>query len=253
MIRRFRFLSACFIVVALNFAGYGFAEINMENLAGLWLFDEGNGKKVEDISGNGNDGEFDKGPKWAKGKFGQALEFDGTAKFVIVPHNDMFNFEDDDFSIGCWMDAQNLDAYVIIKRNGGGFWAMSASIDRNTGFFIFEGGGQHIDDGKTEIVKKGWHHTVAVRRDGKISLYVDGKLETDRDVAANMDNGAFIRFGGWGSENLIGGLDEVFISKKGVAFTEEDIQTIFEKGWDKALAVSPAGKLATAWGAVKAQ
>ncbi|HIC33385.1 MAG TPA: hypothetical protein EYO78_01175, partial [Gammaproteobacteria bacterium] len=139
--------------------------------------------------------------KWVKGKFGRGLEFDGTPNFVIVPHNDLFNFADGDFSMGCWMEAKKLDAYVVIKRNGGAFWAMSASIDRESGLFIFEGGGQHIDDGKTKIFKTGWHHCVVVRKKGEISLYVDGKLDTKRKGAANMDNAAFIRFGGWGSEN----------------------------------------------------
>ena len=176
------------------------------------------------------------------GKFGRGLEFDGTPNFVIVPHNDLFNFADGDFSMGCWMEAKKLDAYVVIKRNGGAFWAMSASIDRESGLFIFEGGGQHIDDGKTKIFKTGWHHCVVVRKKGEISLYVDGKLDTKRKGAANMDNAAFIRFGGWGSENHVGGLDEVFISKKGVVLTEKDIQRLANNGWDKVLSVSPVAR-----------
>jgi hypothetical protein len=179
------------------------------------------------------------------------LEFDGTPNFVIVPHNDLFNFADGDFSMGCWMEAMKLDAYVVIKRNGGAFWAMSASIDRESGLFIFEGGGQHIDDGKTKIFKTGWHHCVVVRKKGEISLYVDGKLDTKRKGAANMDNAAFIRFGGWGSENHVGGLDEVFISKKGVVLTEKDIQRLAKNGWDKVLSVSPGGKTSLTWAVVK--
>ncbi|HHZ92157.1 TPA: hypothetical protein EYN65_16890 [Candidatus Poribacteria bacterium] len=189
--------------------------------------------------------------KWVKGKFGRGLEFDGTPNFVIVPHNDLFNFADGDFSMGCWMEAKKLDAYVVIKRNGGAFWAMSASIDRESGLFIFEGGGQHIDDGKTKIFKTGWHHCVVVRKKGEISLYVDGKLDTKRKGAANMDNAAFIRFGGWGSENHVGGLDEVFISKKGVVLTEKDIQRLANNGWDKVLSVSPGGKTSLTWAVVK--
>ncbi|MBI1927161.1 hypothetical protein HYR99_23330 [Candidatus Poribacteria bacterium] len=204
------------MIVSLIVPHLSFAAINPKDLAGLWLFEEGTGKVVKDTSGNGNDGSFDKGPKWANGKFGKGLEFDGSPNFVIVPHNDIFNFQQDDFSMGCWIDSKNLDAYVLIKRNGGAsFWALSSSIDRDSGFFIFEGGGVHIDDGKTAIVKKGWHHCVVVRRKGVVSLYVDGKLETERNIPANMDSPAFIRMGGWGTENLIGGIDEVFIFKKG--------------------------------------
>ena len=175
-------------------------------------------------------------------------------KFVTIEHNDLFNFEDDDFTVGCWMNSENKDAYVVIKRNGGaGFWAMSSSIDRDTGFFIFEGGGNHIDDGKTDIVGKGWHHTVAVRKKGVISLYVNGKKETERNVGATMDNPAALKFGGWGSENLKGGLDEVFVSKQGVALEEDDIQLLMESGWEAALDVSSKGKLATTWSKLKAR
>ena len=243
--------SVSFIVLCLILTGQTFAEVKMEDLAGLWLFDEGSGKVAKDSSDNGNDAEIPDGPKWVAGKFGGGLEFDGSANFITVPHNDVFNFGEGDFSMGCWMDAKRKDAYVIIKRNGGaGFWAMSASIDRDTGYFIFEGGGQHLDDGKTAIVEAGWHHCVVVREGGTISIYVNGEKETERSVAANMDNPAEIKMGGWGSENHEGGLDEVFILP-GVALTQEDIKTIMN-GWENITAVSPAGKLAASWGAIKA-
>jgi len=132
--------SVSFIVLCLILTGQTFAEVKMEDLAGLWLFDEGSRKVAKDSSDNGNDAEIPDGPKWVDGQFGKALEFDGSANFVTVPHNDVFNFGEGDFSMGCWMDAKRKDAYVIIKRNGGaGFWAMSASIDRETGYFIRDG------------------------------------------------------------------------------------------------------------------
>ena len=120
----------CSICLSFIIVSIGNAEINLDDFAGVWLFDEGKGKVVGDFTDNGNDGEFD-GPKWIDGKFGKALEFDGSPKFVTIEHNDPFNFEDDDFTVGCWMNSENKDAYVVIKRNGGaGFWAMSSSIDR---------------------------------------------------------------------------------------------------------------------------
>jgi hypothetical protein len=234
-----------------------FADIDPSQLAGLWLFDEGSGNVAADSSGNGHDGDIADGPAWIDGKFGKALEFDGAANFVTVPHDPSFDFGEGDFTVGAWMDAKNLDAYVLIKRNGGGFWALSASIDRDSGFFIFEGGGQHIDDGKTVIVETGWHHTVAVRAGGTVSLYVDGELETTRDVPANMDNPSHIQMGGWGSENHSGGLDEVFIIP-GVALTQDDIRTVMDTGWDGILnpqstSVSPGDKLTITWGDIKAR
>ena len=51
---------------------------------GVWLFDEGNGKIVKDLSGNGHHGEIIGEVAWADGKFETALEFDGG--HVSVPH-----------------------------------------------------------------------------------------------------------------------------------------------------------------------
>ena len=242
------------IILGLAFAGRGFTAFEPSQLAGLWLFDSGSGTVAKDSSGNGHDGTIAAGPKWIDGQFGKALEFDGSANFVTVPHHADFDFGDGDFSMGCWMDARRSDAYVVLKRNGGGFWAMSASIDRDSGFFIFEGGGQHIDDGKTKIVEQGWHHTAVVRKGGEISLYVNGVLETTRSVPASMDNPAEIKMGGWGSENHDGGLDEVFIFKAGVALDAADIKMIIDSGWNAILnptSVSPGGKLTTTWGSIK--
>ncbi len=214
--------------------------IDVEQLAGLWLFDDGDGNIAEDSSGNDNIAQFfdDGTTTWVEGEFGDALDFDGSGNYAIVldPGDGIFDFGDGDFTIGCWMKSSNLDAYVVIKRNGGNFWALSSSIDRNSGLFIFEGPGVHIDTGQTVIVGDDtWHHCVAVRRDGEVSLYVDGELDTMALIPDTMDNPAQIQFGGWGSENLIGGLDEVFIFQRDVALTQEQIQCIMDQGWERIL------------------
>ena len=49
-----------------------------------WPFDEGNRKIAKDGSGKGNDGKFLGKLKWAKGKFGTALEFDGEGAAVVT-------------------------------------------------------------------------------------------------------------------------------------------------------------------------
>ena len=48
---------------------------------GVWLFDEGDGKIVKDVSGNEHHGEIVGEVAWAGGKFGTALEFDGGSCF----------------------------------------------------------------------------------------------------------------------------------------------------------------------------
>lgn len=67
------------------------AAIDSSNIMGMWLFNEGNGNTAEDSSGNGNDGKIH-GAKWVDGKFGKALEFDGTDDWVEVAHSNTLGF-----------------------------------------------------------------------------------------------------------------------------------------------------------------
>jgi len=54
-------------------------------LVGLWLFNEGSGGRVFDISGNGNHGTLVADTHFVPGKFGSALDFDGTGDYVNIP------------------------------------------------------------------------------------------------------------------------------------------------------------------------
>ena len=84
---------------------------------GVWLFDEGNGKIVKDISGNEHHGEIVGEVAWADGKFETALEFDGG--HVLVPHADVMNFGQ--WTMTAWIKVPKIvDPYQVImaKRRG---------------------------------------------------------------------------------------------------------------------------------------
>ena len=53
-------------------------------LVAAYSFDEGSGASVTDDSGNGNVGRI-AGAAWARGRFGNALSFDGADDIVRVP------------------------------------------------------------------------------------------------------------------------------------------------------------------------
>ena len=80
-------LTISLIIVVSMFAQFSDAEIDPESIVGAWLFDETNGKVAKDSSGNGNDGNLVGGAKWAKGKFGNAIELNGKDAWVTVPRN----------------------------------------------------------------------------------------------------------------------------------------------------------------------
>ena len=51
-------------------------------LVGCWLFNEGSGGQVYDLSGNGLTGTFISAVTWSPGKFGSALDFVGDADYI---------------------------------------------------------------------------------------------------------------------------------------------------------------------------
>lgn len=104
------------IIVSLIFPCVSFAKINLEDLAGLWLFDDDGGDTAIDSSGNGNDAEVADAVKWIDGVFGGALEFDGTDDFVEVPDSDSLDITDA-ITIVAWVNPYEVaDQGIVTKR-----------------------------------------------------------------------------------------------------------------------------------------
>ena len=80
------------LVAITVFALPSIAAIDRNNIMGMWLFDENSGDVAIDSSGNKNDGKIH-GAKRVNGKFGKALEFDGTDNWVEVAHSNTVAFE----------------------------------------------------------------------------------------------------------------------------------------------------------------
>ena len=82
-------LATMLFVCFLCFATCGMGEINPDSIISAWLFDEGKGDTVNDLSTAKHHGSVKK-PKWVKGKFGSALEFDGkpgSMAYVLIEEN----------------------------------------------------------------------------------------------------------------------------------------------------------------------
>ena len=114
------------------------AEVSVDDAIGVWLFDEGTGNVAKDSSPNGNDGELIAGPKWVKGKFGGALEFDGSGTSVETESADkLTEFElgdKTDFTVTAWFKTDSDTGFIMSKTRKAASW---------TGFEVkFSGGGQ---------------------------------------------------------------------------------------------------------------
>lgn len=249
-----RAILICSIVLGI-FAGQSSAKFDKNATVGMWLFDEGSGETVKDSSGNGHDGEIIGDVEWAKGKFDNALEFPGEGNYVSVPHEDSLTLTT--FTIAAWVKQQAPAAGLwptFVSKNGETYNYYFQASD--TGLFTtgFTTGGAWCElSGTTNLFDEKWHHLAGTYDKKSLRVYVDGNLEGEASHKETPDENSepmVIGCQGAGKGNcVVGTVDEVFIAKE--ALTEDDIRSIMTKGLKSVSAVSPSGKLATAWGRIK--
>lgn len=246
--------------MGLILTGQSSAKVDLSTLVGLWLFDDGSGEVAEDTSGKGNHGKL-MGTQWGGGKFGTALEFDGVDDYVISSANVGIS-GNTERTIAFWFKPTSSDGRQSIVVWGAGETLKLYFIEYNG----FQGGPNNIyvggfdGDAYTEetLPLNQWHHVAAVHP-GNISettIYYNGVSQAIKLWTGNQgeehktaDSPVSIGYDGVLSRQPFkGSIDEVGIFN--VALTEADIQSVME-GFEAIAAVSPAGKLATAWSVIK--
>ena len=97
------------------------AKIDLKTVMGIWRLEENTGKKIKDISGNDNHGEI-QGAKWAKGKVGSALKFNGSTDRVVIPDSDSL-YAKKAWTITSWIFVNKSEVgygHILGKRSGAG-------------------------------------------------------------------------------------------------------------------------------------
>lgn len=237
------------------------AEYGFENITGLWLFDNGEGTVAADSTGNGNDGTIH-GATWVDGKFGKALEFDGTDDWVEVAHSNTVAFEaGTSFSVTLHFKGTKVGGSLAGKNyedtsqatpwyllwNGGG--------DNKVTFFLRDSANTSFrPQSTTEIGDDQWHFIagVADTDSGKASIWIDGNMEAELDFNADDGYGTaegVFHIGRHFDRYTAGIIDEVALYN--VALSEADLSGIMNDGLVSVTDVEPKGKLTTTWGTIK--
>ncbi len=236
------------IVLSLVLTNTSTAELDLKTAVGIWLFDEGKGDTAADASENGNDGEIVNNPKWIKnGQFGAALEFNGNESkgHVLVGNLGLAG----EVTLVLWAKPSDVadDDRLISNLSG----------PTNPAFAI------RFQSGAVDIWGKAWkpvipkfdenkwgHYAFVLDDEGNATGYYNGKEEvtvTDTYIFTDIGIGATFLHQ-WG-QYYSGQFDEIAFFD--VALTEDEIKTLMTRGLKSALAVYPAGKLATTWGNIK--
>ncbi len=226
-------------------------------LVAYWSFDEGGGDVAGDGSGNGNDGDV-VDAEWIDGKFGGALEFDGS--YVLVTNDESFNFtKEQPFSIILWINYEPKGDWqgVLQKFNGG--YPFKVEINPSNSLYCalwdqVNNPGAHVGN-----VSGDWCHFAFVRdrSEEKLYSYLDGELHETKDdtITGTMANATDLYIGARKPGNTIllqGSLDEIAIYNR--ALTEGEIKAAFQGNIpDVSTAIDPRSDLITIWGKLKTE
>ena len=158
-----------------------------------WDFDEGEGTRAFDVSGNNNTGVLTNGPTWVEGKHGSALSFDGVDDSVDVANDSSLGITSNltieawvnpsaiTLPSGTWMsiagkkDGHNLSGYGLV---------MASYSPCRRWCFVVDNSGVCPANACEQIGR--WDHLVGVYDGSKMYLYQNGILQSTVVKSGNI-------------------------------------------------------------------
>jgi hypothetical protein len=249
--------------VILIWASMGHADLT-DGLVLNMPLDEGNGTTTQDLSDNAFVGDLAGNPQWVDGKFGKALQFVVAADLVSLADDAVFHIQDA-ITQAAWVKLDRLPgahAIVFGTRSGGGRnIGFGYGMNPSNGIKVWTndagGGFTDINDNATALEPGTWYYLAYTHtndNDGLVEIYVDGVVthsEASANPVAPAGTPSEVTIGTWAGEAWPGTVDEVRLWNR--VLSTEEIQESMNIGGDlRGTSVEPGGKLATAWGSLKA-
>jgi len=197
-----------------------------------WKFDENTGiSTAYDTSGSGNNGSLVSMTEssWVPGKLGSALDFDGSADYVSVSTNNLFDTIPSNGTIEAWVyfDSEYSGSghrYVIDKVNdetGGSNDLFRLYFVNSSGAlrFMIENNGSKTELDTTQTTwATGWHHLAITWGSGGMYIYrnsIQDGYDSNTGVCSTGSTRDFAiganRFGGGAGSIMDGKIDDVKI------------------------------------------
>ena len=191
-------------------------------LVAAYKFNEGNGRIVNDTSGNGITG-FIFGARWTmEGKNGNALSFDGSSDYVDLGNPPLLQITGS-MTCSAWVEAAaNLanDGQIVAKSNDAAGWQLKTSHDTGPQTFavaISSGSGRVQRYSKTIRSLNVWYYVTGVydAAAGTLDIHVNGVLDNgvlrgiipvsqiDAPVNANIGKRSSLSGGGYCFNGII--------------------------------------------------
>jgi hypothetical protein len=219
-----------------------------KGLVSYWPFNEGTikGKIVSDLLGN-NDGTLVGNPKIVDGKYGSALEFNGTSDYVDVPDDKSLQLWET-YTLEAWIYQKESKSSRIIDKITAGT-ADGPHLDTHPGTTLRSCAGACISN-KTQYSLKEWHHVAMTFDKGDVKFYLDGSPDGGGQAPSPLSgNSNPLRIGADSNgQNLFSGvIDEVRVYNR--AINDAEIKQNMKS--DGFAAINPAERLPITWGEIK--
>jgi hypothetical protein len=162
-----------------------------------WSFDEGKGTTAADLTGHGHTATISKAT-WTRGRFGDALKFDGKSSCASVAGSSELDFNEE-FTLETWVRPEGLGLHSVIAQEDEAAaesedpfaYALLSGDEENEGprIWVRHPGGERGSAVGPTLPQGAWSH-LAVTDDGAyLRFYVNGDL-TDTQPAVPLTTGS---------------------------------------------------------------
>ena len=242
------------------------------NMILYFSFDEQlDGRKVEDLTGGGNNGKLKLGAKITnepaeiyKGTGALKIFNNISAQFLVESFKEMDNYKDNTYTFWLYIYGVRNDpccpeeivlqkAHLLVGDVKGNAPAILLTDPGLTLTYKFgdqgavpgDGAGPGGKGGKFELNK--WYHIAGVKKPSDLIIYIDGKEAARYNVKRDFIQGkGHLRIGGTRTRAASFAMDEFGLYNR--ALTEKEV-VLDAKGLF--LSVEPERKLTTTWGRLK--
>ncbi len=198
-------------------------------LIGVWLFNDRLGVvgKAYDLSGNGNHGTLINDTHSAPGRFGNALDFDGSGDYINVGEPPSLDQNFAQLTLVAWARKTSgaTNRALVGKET---IWYLALTTDTNLRLRH-----SNLGDGRTDVTIPDsggeWHQFAATCDGTQTAMYYDGVFMGGEAVSGSLGVnaspvglGAYVGTGTW---SWNGQIDHILIYDR--ALTDGEIQSLY--------------------------